>query len=161
MELSDSLSHAVSGLLREVVDGPPDAAYFLNRGDRGLLASLRRLSAEQASARPSATSSIAAHVRHLHYGLTLLNRWARGDNPFADADFAASWEHQRVSDAEWRELTDALERESRNWMEAVHARRDWDERSLSETIGSIVHLAYHLGAIRQIDATAAGPRATG
>ena len=63
-------------LLRELLYGPPkEFAFVLNPGDAGLLASLDKLSAEQASARPDGRSSIAAHVDHLHYGLSLLNRW--------------------------------------------------------------------------------------
>jgi hypothetical protein len=43
--------------------------------------------AEEASAVPSGGgASIAAHVDHLRYGLELLNRWTRGEKPFADAD---------------------------------------------------------------------------
>ena len=36
---------------------------------------------------------------------------------------------------------------------------NWNERPMLEAIGSIVHLAYYVGAIRQI-AHAAGPPAT-
>ena len=33
---------------------------------------------------------------------------------------------------------------------AVDQPRDWDEISLTGTLGSCAHIAYHLGAIRQI-----------
>ena len=79
------LRETLAGLLRELVDGPPGSfAYVLNPGDRGLLASLDELSAEAASAQPGGRSSIAAHVDHLRYGLELLNRWARGEDPWGD-----------------------------------------------------------------------------
>ncbi len=151
---------SLSQLLRELFEGPPaDAAYFLNRGDRGLLASLERLSAADASAQPNQRASVAAHVDHLRYGLSLLNRWARGENPWSDADWAPSWERIRVTDDQWRRLRDALAAEAHAWRTAVRDRRDWDRASMIEIMASVVHLAYHLGAVRQIQPAAGGPLA--
>ena len=160
MNQNSALVEALRGLLTELANGPPDAAYVLNRGDRGLLGSLRSLSAAQASARPQGRSSIASHVHHLRYGLGLINRWARGEDPYSDANWSESWRHQQVNNAEWTGLVAALEHEIRNWHEAMAFPRPQDSAALRETIGSIVHLAYHLGAIRQLDAAAAGPRET-
>ena len=95
MDQNSALVDALRGLLTEATDGPSNAAYFLNRGDRGLLASLRGLSAAQASARPQGRSSIASHVHHLRYGLSLINRWARGEDPYANANWSDSWRHQQ------------------------------------------------------------------
>ena len=59
----------------ELVNGAPkDGAYMLNGGDVGLLGSLDKLSAQAASALTPTGSSIAAHVDHLRYGLSLMNR---------------------------------------------------------------------------------------
>jgi hypothetical protein len=147
-------------LLRELFEGPaPDAAFMLNRGDPGLLASLDRLSSAAASARPNGRASVAAHVDHLRYGLSLLNRWARGEDPWADANYAASWERLDVTDRQWRELRDALATEARDWRTAIDQRRVWDNTSLTEAMASAIHLAYHLGAIRQIQLDAGGPPA--
>ena len=149
----------VRGLLRELLSGPSDAAFVLNRGDRGLLASLDRLSAEAASSRVNQGASVAAHVDHLRYGLSLLNRWARGEDPWHDADFSASWKRTTVSGEQWRSLREALAAEARDWDRAVAEWPEWTERSMTETMGSVVHLAYHLGAIRQMVPDMRGPRA--
>ncbi|HEY6359651.1 MAG TPA: DinB family protein [Vicinamibacterales bacterium] len=160
MPLDTLLRETLSGLLRELVDGPSgDVAFVVNPGDQGLLGSLARLSAPDASARPGGRSSVAAHVQHLRYGFEILNRWLRGENPFADASYAASWGRQQVTDEEWRDLRNALDREVRAWMSAVTAPREWDAVTLSGAIGSVAHLAYHLGAIRQLVASASGPPA--
>jgi len=151
---------AISTILREIVSGPaPEAAYLLNTGDRGLLGSLDALSAEAASAQASGRSSVAAHVDHVRYGLQLLNRWARGEDPWAEADWAASWSRQQVTEQEWRALRTALATEAKAWMEAVD--RPWPAEHTAATaiVGSIAHLAYHLGAIRQVTPPAGGPRA--
>jgi hypothetical protein len=159
-ELAGSVSYSLVTLLRELLDGPSEkAAFVLNPGDRGLLASLDALSAEAASARPGGRSSVAAHVDHLRYGFELLNRWGRGENPWADADYAASWERQHVSDEQWRLLRSALADEARAWSAASGERSDWDAETLTGALASAVHLAYHLGAIRQIDRAASGPPA--
>jgi hypothetical protein len=149
-------------LLRELLYGPAkEAAWVLNPGDAGLLASLDKLSPEEASARHDDQSSIAAHVDHLHYGLSLVNRWVRGEeNPFATADYSASWTRQEVNEEQWRALRKKLADEAGAWASAAATPREWNPMTLTGAMGSIVHLAYHTGAIRQIDAKTHGPRAT-
>jgi len=147
-------------LLSEALNGPGGEAYFLNPGDAGLLGSLDKLSAETASARPGGRSSVASHVEHLRYGLSLLNRFARGENPWADANWARSWTHQQVTDDQWRTLRSELAREAKAWLGAMKQLPAWDESGLAGAVGSIPHLAYHLGAIRQLAQAASGPQAT-
>ena len=152
------LREVLRGLLRELIEGPPgQAAYVVNPGDRGLLGSLAKLSAADASARPGGRSSVAAHVDHVRFGFALLNRWFRGENPFADADYAASWTRQQVTEDEWRQRRDELEREARAWVAAFEEPREWNEVTLNGAISSVAHLAYHLGAIRQVVPSAGGP----
>src|SRR2546421_3269488 len=101
-------------LFAELVEGAPEtAAYMLNPADAGLLRSLDKLDAAAASRASATGSSIAAHVDHLRYGLSLLNRWAAGENPWADADWGASWRKTSVSDVEWKQLRAALRDEAR------------------------------------------------
>ena len=160
MDLNPLLVDALRGLLTELAVGPPGtSAYVLNPGDRGLLESLRALSAAQASARPQGRSSIASHAHHLHYGFTLMNRWARGEDPFKDANWSESWRQQQVDDGAWAKLLTALGDEIMKWREAIGS-REWDPVVVSGTLGSVAHLAYHLGAIRQLNAATAGPRET-
>ena len=158
---SSLLSSVVVTLLNEVLNGPAGEAYFLNQGDRGLLSSLDTLSAEAASARPGGRSSVASHVEHLRYGLDLLNRSARGENPWADANWAESWMRQQVTADEWKSLRLALAVEARAWLEVVKRPPHWNESALASAVSSIPHLAYHLGAIRQLAQAASGPQATG
>jgi hypothetical protein len=98
-------------------------------------------------------------VHHLQYAFSLINRWARDEDLYGQANWSESWRHQQVTEEGWRALVDALEGEIRAWLNAVSTLRQLDTAALRETIGSIVHLAYHLGAIRQVDAAAAGPHA--
>lgn len=88
-----------------------------------------------------------------------MNRWSRGENPFADADYSASWRRVTVTDAEWALLRQQLRAEARAWQEAVRQPRELTDDELNGVVGSVVHLAYHLGAIRQIDRATRGPSA--
>jgi len=147
-------------LFSELVDGAPrTGAYILNRGDQGLLRSLDRLSADAASAASTGGSSIAAHTEHLRYGISLMNRWAAGENPFEDADWATSWRRTTVSEAEWQRLRADLAGEVHRWLEALRTPREVNRQEMSGVVASVAHLAYHVGAIRQIDRTARGPAA--
>lgn len=160
---TEAFSDTLSTLMRELVNGSPDprnGTYMLNRGDRGLIDSLENVSAAAASAPNAGGASIAAHVDHLRYGLALLNRWANGEvTPWHDADWTASWKKGVVTDAQWRTLRDDLRREAEAWVAALAKPRQMSGRELGWVAGSVAHLAYHLGAIRQIDRAARGPTA--
>jgi hypothetical protein len=159
MEIPGPIRRTLVTLLRELIDGPPgEAAYMLNAGDPGLLRSLDALSAEAASARPNNRSSVAAHVDHVRYGLSLLNRWVGGEsNPWASANWSESWKKVTVSDDEWASLRAHLRGEAHAWMDGAGRDRDVEEIALGGMVGSVAHLAYHLGAIRQLAPAAAGP----
>jgi hypothetical protein len=152
--MNDSiLQRALVNLLGELFDGPPaNAAFVLNPGDPGLLCQLDGISAAAASSRPMpGQTTIAAHVDHLHYGLTLLNRWAAGEeNPFATADWEASWKRGSVTPEQWQTLRDNLRDAAATWKTHVSERTSWDDLAASGSLGSAAHTAYHLGAIRQI-----------
>ena len=152
------LATTLTTLFGELVEGAPESGgYVLNPRDPGLLRSLDRLTAAAASAATPSGSSIAAHVDHLRYGLSLMNRWSAGENPFHDADWSASWRKTTVGEDEWQALRAALRVEAERWLNTLGTPRDVQEIELSGIIGSIAHLAYHLGAIRQIDRSLRGP----
>ena len=152
------LSNTLTTLFSELVNGAAkDGAYILNAGDEGLLRSLDKLSALAASALTVTGSSIAAHADHLRYGLSLMNRWSAGENPFGTADWSTSWTKTAVSDEEWRARRAELRTETTRWLEALGTPRDVQPIELNGIVGSIAHLAYHLGAIRQINQSTRGP----
>ena len=147
-------------LFAELIDGASQGgAYILNSGDAGLLSSLDKLSAVEASRSIQGGATIAAHAQHVRYGLSLMNRWAaEGGNPFADATWDEAWKTATVSDAEWIGIRDGLRDEARRWLEVLGKPRMVPRQGLNGMVGSIAHLAYHLGAIRQIAVGARGPR---
>jgi hypothetical protein len=97
------------------------------------------------------TTTIAAHVDHLHFGLSLLNRWAAGEaNPWEGADGNVSWRRTAVTDDEWRALRAALRHEADQWRKVVATRTNWDDLGAAAALSTAAHTAYHVGAIRQI-----------
>jgi hypothetical protein len=161
--MSNTLQRSLETLFRELIDGPDaSAAWMLNAGDAGMLQSLDNLTASAASASPVAgAATIAAHVDHVRYGLSLLNRWDRGEpDPWSTADWVASWNRSTVNDDEWAALREEFRTEARDWLEVLRSPRDYSEFRLNDAIASIAHLAYHFGAIRQIDRSIRGPVAS-
>jgi hypothetical protein len=156
-----NIAPSLTTLFSELVDGAnnPGGAFVLNSGDAGLLRSLDKLSAAEASDSVHGGATIAAHVVHTQYGLELLNRWAReGGNPFANAKWDEAWKTSKVSEDEWRRIREQLRADAREWLEVLRTPREVTQIELNGMIGEVVHIAYHLGAIRQIASTARGPK---
>jgi len=152
-DMQSTFHRALQTLLTELVDGPPGKeAFILNPGDPGLIRQLESIDAAAASTRPMAgTTTVAAHADHVLYGLTLLNRWAGGEaNPWATADWSASWKRTTVNETQWRDLVKRLRDAFATWRTAVANRTQWDDITAPGAISSAAHTAYHLGAIRQI-----------
>ncbi|WP_189074393.1 DinB family protein [Deinococcus sedimenti] len=152
---------AVSGILdilREAVEGghPGQGTAFLDgtkadgSGNHGLLATLDGLSAAQAS-QEVLGSTVAAHAAHTAFHLEVIIRWERdGDRgPF---DWTGSFQPVQVDDAAWdaararlRAAYDALLTFARTFED-----RPADGELTGGLTGAVAHVAYHLGAIRQL-----------
>lgn len=148
-------------LCSELVDGVAvnGPAFCLNAGDVGLLRSLDNLSAAEASQSVHGGATIAAHAQHVCYGLSLLNRWtSEGGNPFAGAQWGEAWKVSHVSEQQWEALRAGLREEAHRWIGALGQPRDLLQVELTGMIASVAHLAYHLGAVRQIAKSARGPK---
>jgi len=159
--LTNDVHRVLARLMSELVDGAhdPGGAFMLNTNDVGLLSSLDKLTPHDTSRSAQGGATIAAHAQHLRYGLSLMNRWARdGGNPFADATWEAAWQTTGVNADEWQDIRTGLRDEARRWMQSLSSPRELSEVELAGMIASIPHLAYHLGAIRQIDKNARGPK---
>jgi hypothetical protein len=156
-ELAPSL-HRLFSELADGLTGRP-GGYILNTGDEGLLRSLAKLSAADASRNVNDGATIAAHAQHLRYGLSLMNEWAaNGGDPFANATWDEAWKISAVDDAAWQEIRTGLRGETQKWMEILKTPRQASGVELTGLISSIGHFAYHMGAIRQINQATRGPK---
>jgi hypothetical protein len=158
---TNDISPNLTRLFSELIDGAnhPKGAFILNTGDVGLLRSLDKLSAGDASRSANDGATIAAHAQHVRFGLSLMNQWAtEGGNPFANARWDDAWKISAVDSPAWDEIRGGLRDESHRWLQVLGSPREVHPVELSGMIGSIAHFAYHLGAIRQIDKQARGPK---
>jgi hypothetical protein len=158
---TDDLADVLARLFGELTEGVSGGGggFVLNTGDIGLLRSLDTLSAADASRSVNDGATIAAHTQHVRYGLSLMNQWAVvGGNPFANAMWDEAWKLSAVGETEWREIRDGLRNEARRWVAVLKAPREVQAIELTGMVASVAHLAYHLGAIRQIHTSVRGPR---
>jgi hypothetical protein len=136
-------------LLRETFEGglPGQGTQYLDHGS-GIRATLNAITAEQASRRPDGHPSIAAHARHMNFHLRVTSEWILGDH--SRRDWLGSFEPQTVTEDEWARLKQDLEASRAELVRVLRSLTP--ERFVEEggAIGAIVHLAYHLGAIRQL-----------
>ena len=157
---TDDAAEPLARLFAELTEGVSGGSGFaLNTGDIGLLRSLHALSASDASRSANDGATIAAHAQHVRYGLSLMNEWAAaGGNPFANAKWDEAWKISAVGETEWRDIRDGLAEEAHRWIDVLRAPRQVEAVEFTGMVASIAHLAYHLGAIRQIDKATRGPK---
>jgi len=159
--LTAESSRTLAHLFSELVDGVTSSrgGFMLNTGDAGMLASLDKLSADEASHAADGGATIAAHTQHVRYGLSLMNQWAaEGGHPFANAKWDDAWKITRVDAGQWEEIRKGLRAETARWLQVLKTPREVAGIEFTGLVSSIAHLAYHLGAIRQIEKAARGPR---
>ncbi|PQO30176.1 DinB family protein [Blastopirellula marina] len=153
MVSADMIAHSLKTLLSEALDGgKPEESWFINRTDPGLIHLLRSLSALEASTPPApGRMPIVAHAEHLRYHLSLIEATLRGEaDAFATANWATAWELREIRDTDWNAMIAEIDVLGKVWLEACECPHAWDQMMLTGAFASIAHLAYHMGAIRQI-----------
>lgn len=137
-------------VLSEAVEGPQqsDWSIFIDQGT-GVLQTLASLTARQVSQAPSpGHTTIVAHAEHMRFHLAGMNAFLRGENP--KLDWAASWKITEYDEAGWQKLQHNLKSEYQTFRNFFEQNAEWDARAVSGAIGLLAHVAYHLGAVRQL-----------
>ena len=147
---SSVIADQLTKVLREAFEGPPGPwSYFTDRfPESGVFGTIGGLSAANAS-RPAGTrqTTIAGHVQHLCFSLSISTRWIRGELTARDRN--SGWSMTGVDEAVWKKLQASLRREYETLSVTIGTQPNWDEEALGGAIGAIAHAAYHLGALRQ------------
>lgn len=153
--------HPIEGLLdilKEAVEGgaPGQGTAFLDgtkpdgSGNHGLLATLDEVDAVQASHDVHGTT-IAAQAAHTAFHMEVIVRYERdGDRgPF---DWPGSFQPAEVDAAGWQELRARVRRAYDELCAFARSQKDRpvDGDVIGGLGGGVAHVAYHLGAIRQI-----------
>ena len=136
-------------LLRETFEGglPGQGTQYLDHSS-GIRSTLSSLTAEQASKRPDGHPSIAAHARHMSFHLRVTSEWILGDH--SKRDWVASFEPQTVNEEEWARIKKELESSRGELIRVIESLPPERFAEEGAAVGAITHLAYHLGAIRQV-----------
>lgn len=157
-DLRQTPVEGILDILREAVEGgaPGQGTAFLDgtqadgSGNHGLLATLARLSAEQAS-REVHGATVAGHARHTAFHLEVVVRWER-DGDHGPFDWPGSFQPARVDGEEWSALQERVRRAYEELTAFAHtlAGAEPDGDVTGGLTGAVAHVAYHLGAIRQL-----------
>lgn len=151
--LGTHVSNALRTLLSETMfRADPRGGFILNRGEPGLVDTLKSLSAQTVSKTPRpGRKPIVSHANHVLFGLGLLNRAVHGDGKaFEGADWDMAWELVQVDDRQWADLLQQLDKTASDLLEAAPKLMQWSEIMLTGCFAGAAHTAYHLAAIRQI-----------
>ena len=136
-------------ILAEGFNSPHGTGYFTSASDdAGLNNALKGLNASQASRKTQpGGSSIASHANHLVFAFEAFIDWIeKKDNK---RDWAESWSVKDVNEFQWSDLVERLAACQQKLAEAIDNTDLDDEQSFGGAVAAIVHMAYHLGAIRQ------------
>ena len=147
--MKQAILEQVVELLRETFEGalPGQGTQYLDH-DSGIRATLSKLTAAEASRPFEGRPSIASHVRHMSFHLRVTAEWIQGDH--SRRDWAASFEPQTVTEAEWAELQKELETTRAEVVRTLEGLSPEQFVEEGAGLGSVAHLAYHLGAICQL-----------
>jgi hypothetical protein len=147
--MKDAMLAQVTELLRETFDGglPDQGTIYLDHTS-GIRNTLSPLTAEQASRRLDGHPSIAAHARHMNFHLRTIGEWMEGDR--SPRDWPGSFEPQTVTAEEWAKIQRDLEASRARLLRVLGTLPPEQFIEVGAGIGAVVHLAYHLGAIRQL-----------
>ena len=81
--------------------------------------------------------------------MSILNAYIRGERP--DVDWSQSWSVDTVDAAAWAQLQADLRREAQALLDHVETGVDAEnETRLTTLISTVAHVAYHVGAVRQM-----------
>ena len=153
--------HPIEGILdilKEAVEGgtPGQGTAFLDgtaadgSGNHGLIATLEGLGAAQASQDVHGTS-IAGQARHTAFHMEVIVRWER-DRDRGPFDWKGSFHPAHVGEQEWAGLQARVSRAYQELLAFAGTQLDQPVTgdATGGLAGGVAHVAYHLGAIRQM-----------
>ena len=154
MLTSEGATGQLLAILKETIEGPGEHGSFFIDKNTGLLQTLETLGLNKlglgrvfASVAPD-RPSIAAHVKHTSFHLHAISAWPRGDH--SRRDWPSSFVLPGHDAATWAALLEELKFEYTDFQSVIREFATESDEALGGAIGGIVHIAYHLGAIRQL-----------
>lgn len=132
----------------ELLRGDAEPTYVIDPGGCGWAPTLAGLTAAQASrALPSGTT-IAAHAAHAAAYLEFFEGVILDQHP--SVDWPATFHPATVDDDAWRALQQRLQGAAARVAALMQGNPAWQPLHVRGALANLAHLAYHLGAIRQL-----------
>ncbi len=138
-------------MITEVLEGcaPGESGTYFVQGGEALRSTLKNLTAEEASCQIAPNvNSIAAHLIHTNYYLWFSLEYMHGRTP--TADWAQSWAKQTVTEEEFQEEQAKLISQVELFCMLLDDKDLGEQENIFGAIANVGHIAYHLGAIRQL-----------
>lgn len=145
------LTQQLLALLDEAFEGPREGwSYFSDASPTaGFFGALSGVEAEGAN-RELMGSSIAAQVQHVVFSMNASSDFVEGIHAFPDADrWRDSWRVAELDEAEWVSLQEALRVAYQRLRKTIESNATKSAESHGVSMGTIAHIAYHLGAVKQ------------
>ncbi|MFC5601036.1 hypothetical protein [Deinococcus cellulosilyticus] len=146
--MKEHILKELTEIIRETFEGglPGQGTQYLDHNS-GIYPTMDSLTAQQASYSWNGIPSIASHIRHMKFHLNVVVEWMQGQQH--KRDWLASFKPYEVTEEEWQQLKTDFEETRRAFFEQVSK---LSEEEVLEDMGhgTVAHLAYHLGAIRQL-----------
>lgn len=152
MGSNQAFHDAAALLFRECFEGiqaGKNYTWFV-QGKEGIFDALSSVSAEEASAKPSdRCATIAAHAFHILFALR--NACSYIGMPEPEGTWESSWEKQTATQEEWDELTGQIRQHYQYFLDWFDTNTNWsDQETVVGALAQLPHMAFHLGAIRQL-----------
>lgn len=80
--------------------------------------------------------------------LEIVNAWAKLEKP--QPDWSLAWKTSSVDAAQWEVLKTAIQTGCETLKTLIASSSEWNPKLLNLLISNTAHVAYHVGAIRQI-----------
>ncbi|QQK74878.1 hypothetical protein HUG15_04180 [Salicibibacter cibarius] len=147
--MSEALRNSVKTMVKETFEGPPvpvKGSWFTDpEPNSGIFGVIEGLSCDQATMSVYGTT-LAAHTDHVCYHMWGTNEiLKKGKQP--EMDWGKSWDIHSINEQQWNQMQEGLRNEYSTFLESIDA-IEWNEQLVNEVLSSLVHSAYHLGAIR-------------
>lgn len=145
-----NVTETILAILDEAFDRPPTSwAHFTDGdGQSGYFATLEKVDFRDAR-RSIAGNSIAAQTKHVTFVIRVATESSNPNSIAPDADqWRESWSIDNLDSDKWNLMCNELRNAYADLRQFILETPINNDVTFANVIGAIVHIAYHLGAIR-------------
>jgi hypothetical protein len=145
-----NVKETILAILDEAFDRPPTSWAHFTEGDgqSGYFGTLEKIDFRNAG-QSIAGNSIAAQTKHVTFVIRVATKSSTANSIAPDADqWRQSWSIDDLDSEKWNRMRQELRNAYIELRQFIRETPITDDVTFANVIGAIVHVAYHLGAIR-------------